>query len=195
MQICEQLRIPAPAGRSQEAIRLPDIERKPKAARIRSDRPVGGDLPMSLTLSLTVASACFALMLVGGGFYEALVVDPFWPKRPDLIQPERGGISRKRFWMPVHTAFELSVISALVAAWPTPVVRSWLWAALISHAIGRIWSFSDFIPKAIAFERADPSSITEVSARNWTHRSVFRLPLELVSCGATIAAFARVARM
>jgi hypothetical protein len=32
---------------------------------------------------------------VGGGV--VLVVDPSWPRRPDIIQPERGGISRKRF--------------------------------------------------------------------------------------------------
>src|ERR1700689_4571006 len=119
---------------------------------------------MSVAFLLTVAAECFALMLVGGGFYEALVVDPFWPKRPDLIQPERGGISRVRFWVPVHSLFELSVISALVAAWPVPVVRSWLWVALISHAVARVWSFVDFIPKAVAFERADPTSITEAAA-------------------------------
>jgi len=148
-----------------------------------------------LAFSLTVAATCFALMLVGGGLYEVLVVDPFWPKRPELIQPDRGGISRRRFWMPVHTVFELSVVSALIAAWPALAVRSWLWVALISHAVGRIWSFSDFIPKAIAFERADPSSLTEVSARNWTHRSVFRLPLEMVTSGAMVAAFACLARM
>ena len=150
---------------------------------------------MSVAFILVVAAECFALMLVGGGFYEVLVVDPFWPKRPDLIQPDRGGISRRRFWMPIHAVFELMVISALVAAWPAPVVRWWLWVALISHAVTRVWSFLDFIPKAVAFERADPTSITEAAARKWTHRSLFRLPLELVSCGATIAAFARVARM
>ena len=150
---------------------------------------------MSLAFSLTVVATCFALMLVGGGFYEVLVVDPAWPKRPDLIQPDRGGISRRRFWMPVHSLFELSVISALIAAWSAPVVRQWLWVALISHVITRIWSFSDFIPKAIAFERADPQSITEGAARKWTRRSMFRLPLELVSGGAMIVAFARLVRM
>ena len=31
---------------------------------------------MSLAFGLTVAAMCFALMLVGGGFYEVLVVDP-----------------------------------------------------------------------------------------------------------------------
>ena len=150
---------------------------------------------MFLPFTLAVAAACFALMLVGGGFYEVLVVDPFWPKRPDLIQPDRGGISRRRFWIPFHIAFELSVIFALVASWSAPAVRSWLWVALISHAVARIWSFFDFIPKALAFERAEPSSIKEVSARKWTHRSVFRLPLELLACVATIAAFARLARI
>src|SRR5580693_5324504 len=123
---------------------------------------------MPVAFVVAVAAECFALMIVGGGFYEVQVVDPAWPKRPELIQPDRGGISRRRFWVPVHTVFELSVISALIAAWRVPVVRSWLWAALISHAVGRIWSFSDFIPKAIAFERADPRSITEASARKWT---------------------------
>lgn len=150
---------------------------------------------MSLAFSLTVAATCLALMLLGGGFYEALVVDPFWPQRPELIQPDRGGISRRRFWMPFHSAFELCVIFALIAAWRVPVVRSWLCVALISHVVGRIWSFLDFIPKAIAFERADPGSITEVSARRWTHRSILRLPLEMVTSGAMIAAFARLVPM
>jgi hypothetical protein len=150
---------------------------------------------MSLAFSLTVAAECFALMLAGGGLYEALVVDPFWPKRPDLIQPGRGGISRRRFWMPVHILFELSVTSALIAGWSDPVVRSWLWVAFISHGVARIWSFSEFIPKALEFESTDANFITEASARKWTHRSMFRLPLELVGCGATIAAFTRLARM
>ena len=150
---------------------------------------------MSVAFVVAVAAECFALMIVGGGFYEVLVVDPAWPKRPDLIQPDRGGISRRRFWMPVHSLFEISVISALVAAWPVPVVRWWLLVALVSHAVGRVWSFLDFIPKAVAFERAVPGSITEALARRWTRRSIFRLPLELVVCGAAIAAFVRMVRI
>ena len=149
---------------------------------------------MPLSFTLTTAAACLALMLVGGGVYEFLVVDPFWPKRVDLVQPERGGISRRRFWIPIHTLFELCVISALVAAWSAPTVRSWLWVALISHAVVRIWSAFDFIPKALAFERADPGSITELAARKWTHRSIFRLPLEMLACGAMMAAFVGLAR-
>ena len=128
---------------------------------------------MSLSFTFMTAATCLALMLIGGGLYEFLVVDPFWPKRLDLIQPDRGGISRRRFWIPIHTLFELSVISALVAAWSTPAIRPWLWVALISHTIVRIWSAFDFIPKALAFEKAEPGPITERSARKWTHRSLF----------------------
>ena len=150
---------------------------------------------MSLSFTLTTAATCLGLMLVGGGLYEFLVVDPFWPKRLDLIQPDRGGISRRRFWVPIHTLFELSVISALVAAWSAPASRAWLWVALISHAIVRVWSAFDFIPKALAFEKAQPGSITDRSARKWTHRSLFRLPLELLACGAMFAALAGLAQV
>ena len=93
---------------------------------------------MSLSFTLTAAATGLALTLVGAGLYEYLVVDPSWPKRLDLIQPDRGGISRRRFWIPIHTLFELSVISALVAMWSAPAIRTWLWVALISHAIVRI---------------------------------------------------------
>jgi len=52
--------------------------------------------------------------------------------------------------------------------WPLAEVRYWLLIALSSHAIRRIWSAFDFIPKALAFERADPGSITEQDARKWS---------------------------
>lgn len=56
----------------------------------------------------------------------------------------------------------------------------------------RIWSAFDFIPKALAFERAE--AIDERAARAWTRRSRLRLPLDLVTCFAMLAAFAAVAR-
>jgi hypothetical protein len=150
---------------------------------------------MSLfVISTIVTATCLALIGVGGGLYEFLVVDPFWPKRPDLIQPGRGGISRKRFWIPAHVVFELSLISALVSGWSFPAIRYWLWIALISHALMRIWSAFDFIPKALAFERAEAGTITEASARKWSHRSMLRLPLDLITCGVMLAACAEVAR-
>jgi hypothetical protein len=109
--------------------------------------------------------------------YEFLVVDTAWPRRPEPIQPGRGGISRRRFWIPAHVAFELVLIASLVAAWSHAEVRTWLLVAFVSHAVMRIWSAFDFIPKALAFERADPAQISENTARAWTRRSLLRLPL------------------
>jgi hypothetical protein len=132
--------------------------------------------------------ASLALISLGGGLYEFIVVDPFWPSRPDIIQPSRGGISRKRFWIVAHTAFEIMLVVALILAWSAPGVRFWLLIALASHGAMRIWSAFDFIPKALAFEKAEPGMIDEGTARRWTYRSRFRLPLDLVTCGAMLTA-------
>jgi hypothetical protein len=58
----------------------------------------------------------------------------------------------------------------------------------------RLWSAFDFIPKALAFEKADPASVDTLAARRWSRRSLGRLPLDLVTCGAMLAAFLAVAR-
>src|SRR5580692_8555572 len=98
--------------------------------------------------------AILSSAILGGGVYECLVIDPCWPKRPDLIQPAQGGISRGRFWLPFHITFEIALIFCLIQAWNSPNVRVWLLLALASHAAARTWSAFDFIPKALAFERA-----------------------------------------
>jgi hypothetical protein len=145
-------------------------------------------------IPVAMASA-LALVSLGGGLYETCVVDPAWPRRPDIVHPARGGISRKRFWIPAHIAFECLLIAALVLTWSEPSIRIWLLVALGSHAVMRIWSAFDFIPKALAFERADPGTIDEAKARSWTERSLWRLPLDLVACAAMLSAFAALARM
>jgi hypothetical protein len=139
-------------------------------------------------------AAALALISLGGGAYEYLVVDRAWPQRPDLIQPSRGGVSRKRFWIPAHTAFELSLIVSLVVVWSSSGARTPLLVALASHATMRVWSAFDFVPKALAFERADPATIDALAARRWSRRSLGRLPLDLVTCGAMMTAFLAVAR-
>ena len=108
-----------------------------------------------LTPSVAAAALASALALIslGGGLYEFRVVDRAWPRRPDLIQPTRGGVSRRAFWVPAHVAFELALVLALVVTWSEPEIRSWLLVGLASHATMRIWSAFDFIPKALAFER------------------------------------------
>lgn len=145
-----------------------------------------------ISVGLASTLACASL---GGGLYEFSVVDPFWPRRPEIVQPARGGIDRKRFWIPIHVAFELTLIVALVLTWPQAEMRFWLLTALVSHAVMRIWSAFDFIPKALAFERADAAPITEAEARNWTRRSRLRLPLDLITCGAMLMAVVAAAQL
>jgi hypothetical protein len=149
----------------------------------------------TIDFALIALATALALMSVGGGFYEFLVVDPFWPRRPDLIQPDRGGISRRRFWIPAHMTFELLLIASLVVNWSSDIVQTPLLVALGSHAVMRIWSAFDFIPKALAFERADPATITEEAARRWTRRSPFRALLDFVTCGAMMIALVSAARL
>jgi hypothetical protein len=139
---------------------------------------------------LIAATALLACALLGGGLYECLVVDPFWPRRPGIVQPLRGGISRRRFWVPLHTVFEVLLTVSLIVAWSRPDVRIALLVALASHAAMRVWSLLDFVPKAVAFEKADPAVVDQGAAIRWTRRSVARLPLDLLTCAALLAAFA-----
>ena len=139
-------------------------------------------------------TAALALISLGGGLYEYSVVDPAWPRRPDIIQPARGGVSRRRFWIPAHTAFELFLVASLVSTWHSESTRAALLVALTSHAIMRIWSAFDFIPKALAFEKVDAASIDVRSAQRWKRRSLGRLPLDLATCTAMMAAFLAMAR-
>jgi hypothetical protein len=143
--------------------------------------------PTLVLIAVTTLVACATL---GGGLYEFLVVDPVWPKRPGIIQPRNGGVSRARFWAPMHTVFELLLIVTLVAAWRDADVRVALLVALGSHAVMRVWSLADFVPQAVAFEKADPATVDERSAVRWTRRSLLRLPLDVVTCGAMLAALA-----
>jgi hypothetical protein len=143
-------------------------------------------VPLVLIATTTLA-ACAAL---GGGLYELLVVDPFWPKRPGIIQARNGGISRARFWVPAHIIFEVLLIVTLVMAWSHAEARIAVLVALVSHAAMRVWSLVDFVPKAVAFEKANPATVDEAAAVRWTRRSLLRLPLDLITCGAMLVALA-----
>ena len=145
------------------------------------------------TLVLIAITTLAAGISLGGGIYEYLVVDPFWPKRPGIIQPTHGGISRRRFWIPAHTAFEVALIVALIVAWTDAAVRTALLVALASHAVMRVWSLVDFVPKAAAFERADPAVVDGDAAVRWTRRSLLRMPLDLITCAAMLAALVSAA--
>jgi hypothetical protein len=140
------------------------------------------------TLVLIAVATLIACTLLGGGLYEVLVVDPAWPRRPGIIQPHNGGISRRRFWIPAHIVFEVLLIVALIAAWDDADARIALLVALVSHIVMRVWSLVDFVPKAVAFEKADPVAVDEGAAVAWTRRSLLRLPLDVVTCAAMLAA-------
>lgn len=146
---------------------------------------------MNQELALTTATA-LSLMLVGGGLYEFLVVNPYWPQRPDLIQPVRGGINRKRFWIPTHAGFELLLAVALYESWHDPSPRTWLIIGLATHVSMRIWSALDFIPKALFFERAD--KVNESAAKRWNRRSMLRFPLDLATSFSLLTALHSVLR-
>jgi len=140
------------------------------------------------TFILIAAATLLACASLGGGLYETAVVDPAWPARPAIISPRQGGIDRKRFWLPAHTAFEVALIVAVILSWGEATVRTALLIALGAHAVMRVWSLLDFVPKALAFEKAD--DVDEAAARKWTRRSRWRLPLDLVTCVAMLAALA-----
>jgi len=150
---------------------------------------------LSMSFAATALAEMSAFAGLGGGLYETVVVNPFWPARPEIIQPRRGGINRKWFWMPAHTVFELSLLTALVAGWPEHALRTPLLIALVSHLAVRLWSAFDFIPKALAFERAAPETINEKAALRWTRRSNGRLVLDLITCGAMVTGLVAAARI
>jgi hypothetical protein len=143
--------------------------------------------PTVVLIAITTLAGCVSL---GGGVYEYLVVDPYWPKRPGIIQPAHGGISRRRFWIPAHTVFEVLLVIALIAAWGDPATRLALLLAMVSHVAMRVWSLLDFVPKAVAFEKTDPADVEEAAAVRWTRRSLLRVPLGFVTCVAMLAALA-----
>jgi hypothetical protein len=143
--------------------------------------------PTLVLIPMTTLAACASL---GGGLYEYLVIDPKWPKRPGIIQAHNGGVSRARFWIPAHIVFEVLLIVSLIVAWGDAYVRAALLVALVSHAVMRVWSLVDFVPKALAFEKTDPAMVDEAAAVRWTRRSLLRLPLDVITCAATLAALA-----
>jgi hypothetical protein len=143
--------------------------------------------PTLVLIAVTTLASCVSL---GGALYEALVIDPFWPKRPGIIQSQNGGISRVRFWLPVHTLFEVLLVVTLVLTWGDADIGPALLVALVSHVAMRLWTIFDLIPKAVQFERSDPADVDEVTARRWIRRSMLRVPLLLLTAAAMLAALA-----
>jgi hypothetical protein len=151
--------------------------------------------PETLTIVPLVALTLGAVGL-GGGLYETLLVDPVWPRNPAVIQPSRGGLDRKRFWVPVHALFEIALLASAWTAWGEASARLWMVLALSAHFAARVWSFTYFIPRALRFEKmGDDLSEDQVRlARRWTRLSRLRPVIEVVSIlslGAVVLVLSR----
>ncbi|ANI41886.1 hypothetical protein [Mycolicibacterium vaccae] len=142
------------------------------------------------TLILIATTALAACVCLGAAVYEALVVDPYWPRRPGIIQSHNGGISRVRFWLPAPLVFEVLLVITLVMTWGDADVGVALLVALASQAAMRLWTLFDLIPQAAQFERTDPADVDEAAAVRWTRKNLLRLPLLMITSGAMLTALA-----
>jgi hypothetical protein len=144
-------------------------------------------LPEMQMILLRLALLVMVLHL-GGALYEHLVIDPVWPENFALITPERDGLNRKVFWIPMHVAANITQFAALWAVWRHRSARNALWLAIGAYLIMRAWTFAYFIPAALQFEQADPATAATLSdaAWTWVFWSLWRMPFLL----ATIAALA-----
>jgi hypothetical protein len=115
---------------------------------------------------------------LGGGLYETVLIDRCWPRMPEMIQPQRGGINRGMFWGPVHGLFEITLLVALWLAWAALEARPWIIAAFAVHLATRAWSFAYFIPLAIRFQNADTASqMQDETKHQWVTLSRWRVLL------------------
>jgi hypothetical protein len=115
---------------------------------------------------------------LGGGLYETILIDRSWPRMPEMIQPQRGGINRGIFWGPVHGVFEITLLVALWSAWAALQARPWIIAAFVVHFATRLWSFAYFIPQAIRFQNVDTASqMRDEKKHQWLNRSRWRVLL------------------
>ncbi len=142
---------------------------------------------MDSVILATGVTALLANVGLGGAVFEYSIVDRAWPKKPEIIQPRKGGISRGLFWIPAHTVFELALLVTLFLAWNQASARNALLVCLAAHVAMRIWSAFDMIPKALAFEKAE--TVDESAAQEWTRRSLMRFPLALLTSISALTAF------
>jgi hypothetical protein len=74
---------------------------------------------------------CFSLAgAFGGGLYEHIVLMPLWSAAPpssfSIIQPGKG-VPLQRFWIPVHAAITIFMLSTLILTWRVARWTYWTW--------------------------------------------------------------------
>jgi hypothetical protein len=132
---------------------------------------------------------CFSMAAaIGGGLFEHIVLVPLWSVSPPssfaIIQPNTG-VPLQNFWIPVHAAITVFIISSLILTWKERKVRYLLLFGLASYIIMRVWSALFFIREMLEFQKVplDSQPSAELSARvaNWIFWSWFREPLDIIT--------------
>ena len=132
---------------------------------------------------------CFSMAgAFGGGLYEHIVLMPLWSASPpssfSIVQPGTG-VPLQRFWIPVHAAITIFMMSSLFLTWNDNTIRRLLLIALASYVVMRVWSGLFFIREMLAFQKIplDSGPSAELSARvaRWTYWTWFREPLDMIS--------------
>ena len=139
---------------------------------------------MSTNFGLIVLLIALVLgsVALGGGIYETILVDRVWPANLAMIQPARGGLNRKIFWMIVHSPYELALIAGAWLNWSFSAARPWLILALVAHFAARAWSFAYFIPQELRFEGLNELTDDQRSqAQRWVALSRARPLIETVA--------------
>ena len=143
--------------------------------------------------SIAVGLFAFACDL-GGSFYEHLVIDPAWPDNPSLIQPEHGGVDRKRFWIPLHGLITLALLVAVASSWTDRPARKRVLAGAGFYVVLRVWTFAYFVPLGLRFESAGRVLSPDLAslAEEWVSLSLLRLPLVAGAAVALLLALRRL---
>ena len=132
---------------------------------------------------------CFSMATaIGGGLYEHIVLVPLWSKSPPssfaIIQPNTG-VPLQNFWMPVHAAITIFIVSSLILAWKERKIRRLLLIGLASYIVMRVWSGIFFIREMLGFQKIalDSPPTPELLARvsSWIFWSWFREPLDIMT--------------
>ena len=123
-------------------------------------------------LAAILGSLVSTSALMGASLYEESVLDPVWPRKPDIVRPIEGGANRKRFWVPADIIAIISLLAATWAAWPVGDTRDAVLVGVGLYAINIGVSVAYFIPELLKVERMgtqrdDPSSRTWVRRNRW----------------------------
>ena len=129
-------------------------------------------------LAALIVALIVTRCLTVGCIYEQSVVDTAWPRKPSIVRPVGGGANRKLFWVPANIVAIVTLLSALVAAWPTASARYATLVAVGLFAVINLVTVAYFGPAVLRAEKSSPPP-DYPSSLAWVRRSHWRTPLSL----------------